>query len=256
MGYGDDIMATGLAKGARSRGKRVAFGDGRRVIWGPWSEEIFQNNPNIARPGSENGRDIEWVAHYKGNRLYNKPAADRWIWNYDFKPVAGELFFNQDEIAFRDQQNAGFVLIEPNVPWQKSCALNKDWGFDKYQAVADSLIAQGERVVQFSRGMKRLNGVDTINTEKSFRYALSALSRAKYAVLPEGGLHHGAAALGVPAVVIFGGFIPPQVTGYDVHINLTGDAEACGSLNTCTHCQQAMSRISVEEVLRATERLG
>lgn len=256
MGYGDDIIATGLARGSASRGKRAAFGDGRKIIWGPWSEEIFKYNPHIARPGTERKNDIEWIAHYKGNRLYNKSGGDRWIWNYEFKPVPGELFFSQDEVEFRNQQDAGFVLIEPNVPWQKSCAPNKDWGHDKYQAVADSLIAQGERVVQFSHGTKRLNGVETINTQKSFRHALAALSRAKYSVLPEGGLHHGAAALGIPAVVLFGGFIPPQVTGYDIHVNLTGGEEACGSLKECQHCRRAMSKISVEEVLKATERLG
>jgi hypothetical protein len=62
-------------------------------------------------------------------------------------------------------------------------------------------------------------------------------------------MHHGAAAMGVPGVVLFGGFIPPQVTGYLMHANLTGGAEACGSLNPCPHCAAAMQAISVDEVL-------
>ena len=87
----------------------------------------------------------------------------------------------------------------------------------------------------------------------SFRHAVVALSRARLAILPEGGLHHGAAAVGVKAVVLFGGFIPPSVTGYDMHVNLTGGAEACGSLKTCEHCRAAMDAIKVDDVLKAAD---
>ena len=55
------------------------------------------------------------------------------------------------------------------------------------------------------------------------------LSGARAAVLHEGGLHHAAAALGMPAVVLFGGMISPRNTGYDVHVNLAiDDPEALG----------------------------
>ena len=86
---------------------------------------------------------------------------------------------------------------------------------------------------------------------------LAALSGAKLAVLPEGGLHHGAAALGVKAVVLFGGFIPPEVTGYPQcgHINLTGGALACGSIHKCEHCVVAMNSITVDEVLDSAHSL-
>jgi ADP-heptose:LPS heptosyltransferase len=89
---------------------------------------------------------------------------------------------------------------------------------------------------------------------QNFRHALSMMRRAKLIVTSEGGLHHGAAAMGVPAVVIFGGFIPPQVTGYDMHINLA-HGEACGRYTPCQHCKEAMEAISFEQVLGAVERL-
>jgi hypothetical protein len=243
-------MATGMARGAAARSKRIAFGDGKRIIWGPWSEEIFRHNPNIARPGSERDRDIEWVHYYKGNRLYNRHSPDRWIWNMEFRSVPGEVFFSDNEKAFATSIDGGFILIEPNVPQHKSCASNKDWGQAKYQAVVDVLTARGNRVVQSNHGKRRLAGVSVIETQ-SFRAALAVLSRARLAILPEGGLHHGAAALGIPAVVIFGGFIPPQVTGYDMHTNLTGGATACGSLRPCAHCRAALDAITVDDVIDA-----
>jgi hypothetical protein len=62
--------------------------------------------------------------------------------------------------------------------------------------------------------------------------------------------------VGVEGVVLFGGFIPPEVTGYALHTNLTGGAEACGSLQPCAHCHEAMKAIGVDEVLeRAMARL-
>jgi ADP-heptose:LPS heptosyltransferase len=85
----------------------------------------------------------------------------------------------------------------------------------------------------------------------SFRHAMAALSRAALYIGPEGGLHHASGAVGIPAVVIFGGFIPPAVTGYATHTNLTGGAEACGSLHACEHCREAMNAISVPDVMDA-----
>lgn len=241
-------MATGLARGAAARGKRIAFGDGRRIIRGPWCEEAFRHNPNIAR---EVGPEVEWIPWYKGNRGYNRPGDGRWIWNFTFAPTPGEFFFDEAERAFAVER-AG-VLIEPNVPWHKSVAFNKDWGIRRYQALADRLRAAGVPVFQFSYGKLRLAGVELVEVA-SFRQAAAALSGFELAIVPEGGLHHAAAAVGTPAVVIFGGFIPPSVTGYPFHVNLTGGARACGSWRACQHCREALDTITVEQVYgRAVE---
>lgn len=256
MGYGDDIIASGMARGMKAQGKRAAFGDGKRIIWGPWSEEMFRYNPNIAQPGMERADDICWVNYYKGNRHYNKldKVNAKWIWNYDFHPAPGELFFSDEEKEFAESAGKGFILIEPNVPWHKSVARNKDWGIKNYQAVADLLRKNGYDVVQtLYNGGKNLGRVRSVKTP-TFRHALALMSQAKIVITPEGGLHHGAAALGLPAVVLFGGFIPPGTTGYPGHVNLTGGVEACGSLNPCPHCVDAMNKITVEEVYSKTRQ--
>lgn len=252
MGYGDELMATGMARGARARGKRIAFGDGQRIIFSPWSEMVFRGNPNIAHPGEERSGDLEWIAHHKGNRLYNSVSPDRkrWIWNLRFRPIPGELFFSDEELRFASGLPAGFVLVEPNVPWKKSCAPNKDWGATRYARVALELAKQGHRIVQFgyAGAAHRLTYAKHV-MPPTFRHALAVLARASLYIGPEGGLHHGAAAVGIPAVVLFGGFIPPQVTGYDTHTNLTGGAIACGKLKRCEHCINAMNAISVDQVV-------
>lgn len=252
IGWGDEILATGMARGARDRGKRIAFGDGKRIVWSQWAEPIFRHNPNIARPGDERGRDIEWIAHYKGRRLYNRVVGNRWLWNMEFRSVPGELFFSDDELRFADSVGHGFVVIEPNVPRQKSVAPNKDWGAAKYETVAFQLSERGHNVIQFLYDGARAHATSATPVRTpSFRHALAVLSRASLYIGPEGGLHHGAAAVGIPAVVLFGGFIPPEVTGYATHTNLTGGAAACGNLNACAHCMAAMDAISVDVVCDA-----
>lgn len=249
-------MATGMARGAKARGKRIAFGDGKRIIWGPNCEPMFRGNANIAPPGAQGAKDIEWCDHYHGHRAYNRASAHRWLWNYNFRAVPGELFFSEHELAFADEScrdfGDGFVLIEPNVPKHKPWAENKLWSGARYQDIADSLWLADHMPAQF---IYRDDG-DVIHgaiqiRPPSFRHALAALTRAALYIGPEGGLHHGAAAVGIKAVVIFGGFIPPQVTGYDSHANLFIGDEACGSMKPCEHCRKAMDAISVDQVFQS-----
>jgi hypothetical protein len=241
-----------MARGAAARGKRVAFGDGQEIIWDQHSEAIFQGNPNIARPGSEGAADLIWCQHYRGHRLYNYQARDRWVWNYDFRPTPGEIFFTEHEIRYARQFGSGFIVIEPNVPDHKTVAPNKQWPVNRYDKVARYLRKSGHDVVQFLyRGGHPILHSRQIKTP-TFRQALAVLAHASLYIGPEGGLHHGAASVGIPGVVLFGGFIPPEVTGYPTHTNLTGGAVACGSLRKCEHCRAAMEAISVDEVYEAT----
>lgn len=252
MGLGDQLMASGMAKGAKDRGKRVAFGDGRSIKWDVNTGLILAGNPNVAPPGSEGAADLEWVAYYKGNRVYNKDGGTRWIWNYDFRPAPGEVYFSVLEDMRGDRVGKGFIVIEPNIEAWKPMGINKQWGESKWRALVEKLAPDFE-LVQFRYGKgvhssgTALPGVKQVET-KDFRDALAVLRRAALYVGSEGGLHHGAAAMGRKAVVIFGGYVPPQVTGYDSHINLAAGGEACGSFKPCDHCRMAMESITLEEV--------
>ena len=259
MGYGDEILSSGLARGMHARGKLAAFGDGRQIVWSRWSEEVFRHNPNIAKPGDEGASDIEWIPFYKGNRGYHLGMTPtNWIYNMQFRPVPGQIFFDQHETEMARMFNSGFVLIEPNVPHHKTWAANKQWPAERFQQVADGLQGVGYRVVQliYKDARTVLRDVDHIHT-KTFREALGILSRAALFIGGEGGLHHGAAALGVPAVVLFGGYTPIELTGYPpLHVNLKGDSvTACGSLRTCDHCIAAMDSIATKDVLHHALRL-
>lgn len=252
IGYGDEILGSGLSKGAFARGKRIAFGDGRKILWAQTGELIYRNNPNIAPPGSEGSPDLEWVPHYKHHRIYFHKSTKGNAWEYDpnFRAQPGEIFFDKSEHQLMRTVKPGFILIEPFV---KSCYPNKKWPIERYRFVAKSLLRAGLRVCQFMYDWNSTilyPGVTPIQT-KTFRHALAFLSQARVFIGPEGGLAHGAAALGVRSVVLFGGFTDPRILGYPNNVNLTGGAEPCGSLASCSHCKEAMSKISVAEVVEA-----
>lgn len=255
-------MATGMARGAHDRGKKIAFGDGKRIMWGPYSKAIFRGNPNIAWPGSERDKNIEWIHYYKGGngtRIYNKQGPGHWIWNYDFRVTPGEFYFEQEELKFAENHGGGFIFIEPNVA-RKDNAPNKQWPFDRFAWVAEKLKADGYEIVQpiYSGANFRIACARPIYSV-DLRHAAAVLARAALYIGPEGGLHHAAAAVGTVGVVIFGGFIPPAVTGYvaELHTNIAGSDRFCGSFKACPHCKQAMEAIDAEHVYRAAkQRLG
>lgn len=248
MGLGDQLIGTGLAKGAAARGKKIAFGDGRKIMWDHNSEKIFWHNPNIARPEEIGRGDLEWVTFYKGSRIYNRQGDGRWLWNYDFRVKPGEMYFSELELMRGAQHGRGFIVIEPNVESWKPMAPNKQWGVDKWKALAERLRPDFDLVqFKYPKAGAPLPGVRIVETP-DFRSAMATMRQATLYVGCEGGLHHGAAALRRRAVVIFGGFAPPEVTGYQDHINLASGGPACGSFKPCEHCRRAMDEIPIELV--------
>jgi hypothetical protein len=263
VGYGDEIISTGQARGAKARGKRIAFGNGTKIIWHHFSNQIFQGNPNIAWPGSEKDPDIEWIANYVGCRPYNRDnkLARRWDYIPGQIKGPGEVFLTPAEIAYAEKHSGlrNYVLIEPNVPAFKSSAANKQWPVKRYQAVVKELRFKGYEVVQlrynppWGPGIK-LEGVRLIGCP-DFRHALAFLQRAALYLGPEGGMHHGAAAVGTDATVIFGGYISPDITGYTWHENHYHGGVPCGNYDPCDHCLSAMAHIETEDVFRSCLKL-
>lgn len=251
MGWGDELVASGLARGAAGRGERIAFGFGGQIRWTPQAKEIFRNNPNVAPPGSEGASDLRWIPHCVGSRLNTAGIMNRKRWRWlPFRPPPGELFFDDEELEFghKHAPSGDFVVMESRV---KPLYPNKQWPQDRYREVASELKRRGLRVVQFTGFALPIPGCGDPIATPSFRKALAILSHAALYVGGEGGLHHGAAAVGTKAVVIFGGWPDPKSSGYDVHRNLAAADAGCGTIERCAHCRKAMARITPEAVLEA-----
>jgi ADP-heptose:LPS heptosyltransferase len=259
MGFGDAIMATGLARGLHAQGKLAAFfspaENHRKIKWTGYCEDIFAHNPNIARPGMEQQKNIVWFPHYKKQFPYcNYDGKHRkYIWNPDFKIQPGEFFFSAEELVCSIKKP--FIVIEPNLAWQRQVNFNKDWGKGKFEKLGKTMVEHGHTVVQFIHGntRRKIDGAYHVSTPR-FHQAAAIMSHASLIIAPEGANHHAAAALGIPAVIVWGAWSPPQTMGYESQIKLTGGAtEACGRIDSCAHCREAMDRISIDEVYQAAE---
>jgi ADP-heptose:LPS heptosyltransferase len=252
MGWGDEIIVTGVARRLQEEARsqlRVRVLDARgRARWHP----IWDHNPRLARAGWP-GPALA-VTNGPGCRPYiARETARRWFWRDWVCPV-GELRLTEAERAFGAGHPAR-IVVEPALTAKASP--NKQWGRRRWEHLAALLARQGYRVSQLGpAGTPVLPGAERIETT-GFRHACAVLASARLAILPEGALHHAAAALGVPSIVLFGGFISPRQTGYPHQVNLFTGGEPCGSRVRCGHCTRAMNRIEPEAILdRASALLG
>jgi len=253
MSYGDEIMACGQALSlARETGKRVRIVDARgKRRW----DDLWRNIPEILHPRE---RVIDYAVLRNG--VGARPYLDYTNWDgirathtgWRAQDHIGRIVFDESEIEFAEKACRGFgpfVLIEPNIAkasatvrWDSNP--NKQWGRSRWQELVRLVKLPAVQVG--AKGTEVLDGVYFIPTE-SFRLGAAVLQRAALSILPEGGLHHAAAALGRRAVVLFGGVISPSTTGYPFHINITR-GEPCRMLVPCKHCEQTWQTISPEEV--------
>lgn len=247
MGWGDELMAAGeVDRLAACTPQRVAIIDGRNGKH-RWSE-LWAGHPNIARPGEPFDARI---INSGGHRPYIASRTDRqWTWRA-YRPQPARVFFTAAELEF-GRQACGCVLIEPSLKTRDGN--NKAWpGWRALVKARPDLpwLQIGPPEVAHIAHVRRI-------VTRSFRDALAIMAHCRAAVLPEGGLHHGAAAVGTPAVVIFGGFISPQVTGYATQHSLFAADDpnyplGCGMRVACDHCRQAMDAIKPDNVI---EKMG
>jgi len=247
MGYGDEIMALGRAE--------IVYGILKRpvAIYGvsgrPRNHPVWKNHPAI---------DINSPLHIVDGPSA-RPHILRWkrnpglttIWNMKYRARAGRM-----RLTTREQNEARylapkkpFVVVEPIV--RKKSSRNKDWGFDRWKEVIKDFPLP---VYQFDLDGKTkiLPGATAIHSP-GFRIAAGIVKHSTLVMTIDGGMHHMAASMKTPAVVIFGGFASPKITGYAYQRNFYIDLpeSPCGRYAPCKHCEKAMSMIKPEEVRRA-----
>lgn len=230
MGLGDWILATGEAKQLNiETGKKVIFGDGKRRFFEP---EVLKDNPRVAAEDE----DGVWLPDFPGCRPYIKKMQNgRMFFDDRYKAMEGEFFGLKTSSKLN-----GKILVEtrtkkdPMMPF----TLNKAYPY------WDQLLATDLPIVRVAQ----------IETAR-FRDVLSHLAGASLFVGTDGALHHAAAALGVPAVVIWTGYSSPRHLGYDTQVNIHDGSEPCGTYSKeCPHCIKKAKAIDpeiVERIVRA-----
>jgi len=260
IGLGDEILASGHAQRAYESNpvQRVAICDAEgRTRWHP----LWNGNPILAMPVAvRRGEPVTKITNGPGARPYlHYPFTHATGWRFTgwkANDHRGRIYLTEHErdAADRLREKLGtFVVIEPCLSADSN--RNKAWIWDRWEALVRTCTEI--QFVQFLHADSTpLPGARHI-ASASFRDACALLECADGVVTTEGGLHHAAAALWRPAVVIFGGCASVTVTGYDGHLNLadTGPKTPCGRYIPCSHCRDAMARITVEDVASAVRRM-
>lgn len=235
MSFGDEIMASGQALAvARATGRRVRIVD---CDGAPRWESVWENLPELARP-CEQG-DFAELVNDRFTRPYMLHPWDRESGmrysGWRARDHLGALRFDAAEQIWAAAAVGGldwFVVVEPRVPAQSNP--NKQWGWKRWQTLVKSM-PKANWLQLGPADTPALDGAARIVTP-TFRHAAAILAQARAAVLPEGGLHHAAAVLGVPSVVLFGASPSPMATGYPFQDNIAAPGEPCGAWLPCDHC--------------------
>lgn len=247
MGWGDELMAAGhAARISRETGRKVAILDRDRQAR---IHELWEGLPFIS---PVKGEGIVGIFNASGCRPYIE---------YPFTIEGGQRFTGWRARDHRpviaravagERDNQGFVLIEPTLKAVSNP--NKRWR--RWQEVVDGLplvsfVQCGPAEFAGTGSLLRGRNVEFRQTAH-FMDAVRVLNKAALYLGPEGGMHHAAAALDVPAVVLFGGAPSVMATGYPDHTNFGGDAP-CGTWVPCEHCAQIMNAITPEAVIQAVK---
>ena len=213
------------------------------------------------KEGSENDRvkavnemlpqlaDGKYVSHIDLNRFFTKEEkkeakkiishANKYWQDHHHTKHKGIIFLEASSTKLNDKQ---FGIKQKN----------KDWGYNNWKELINKIKEDFLIIQSIHKESKKIPGVfspDNID----FRLACAILNESDLYVGPEGGFGHVAAALNKKAVLYFGGWISPDVIGYDFHENLyyKNKLSPCGEYNRlCKHCEEARKAISVNVFLK------
>jgi len=260
MGIGDQVMAAGKAKLLhKETGKRVCIGKQPRILW----SALYDKNPYLVQPSEQRLDDQIWLHDYPGARPYidyqgtrlhsdNRRAVGkhfrRWVFMESHSAEPMEVFFSDQEEWERDLlRKKKYILINPNI--KPKAPPNKCWPFEYYQALVDDLKKDFE-IVQPQKDPSERILKDVIPWSLDLRELAVHISTATLVISSEGLLHHLAAAFHTPAVVFFGGFVSPNVTGYDYQESIyVQDESVLGVREATEEGQSIMRAISPEHVI-------
>jgi len=252
---GDALFMTTVAREVRRR--EPALKVAVKTHWPP----LFLNNPDIAsvaairepfvaNGGVQVGYDEPWPPP-RGKHILETICSRLGI---DGPIKIGTHYLPTDEerrIAseMRPPNGRALVVVHPFSGF--FAARTKQWHFAHWKRLLEMIPPEIE-TVRFSNHdepatpAERPHHRDILGAE--LRIAAAILESADAFVGHDSGMAHLATALGVPCVVIFTGYVPPDVFGYPQNVNLVPDLPytPCWQGNGCPPCGGEVCTRAVE----------
>jgi hypothetical protein len=205
----------------------------------PREHDAWLGNPAVDKDSPQKildgGGCRPYVKHWQGRRA---------VYDLTYRARAGRIHLTQEEKDFAAQIKGEFAVVAPTV--KSNGSPNK--GYKHWEAVIKGFPIRVYQLMEKATD-KPIEGAIGLHTP-TFRMAAAVIERARLVMCNEGGTHHMAASMRRPAVVIFGAFVPPEVTGYPFHVNISVETPEgyCGNFDPCPHCDKAMETIKPEYV--------
>jgi len=265
MGLGDDMMWLGEAEKVHKQNKDAVIHDGREY------SPMWKGHDWVVAPDYDGPKKRILVPRKPGgNRWYIDGWGPGKIIYKNYVPTPAPYRISTDEInkAVKILKDNGikptdqFVIVNPDTK-NTTLSSNKDWGFHRWQSLTDKLNGHVKVVrVKPSGPVKDISGLvqygqktldNAINiSEDDVRVSFAIMSFSKLIITSEGGVHHFAAAINKPALVLYGGAIHPDQTGYvdrnQTYYVYNDPKTPCGSQIPCKHCKEAMAAIDPQVV--------
>ena len=268
MGLGDDIIFLAKAEEVyKETGKKIV------PLYHAGLNVLYDNVEFIAKTKDENSltmnardtnepSDIHIDYYTKGRE--QTILGERMIWR-PFKPSRYAVRLTESEIKTASKLVPdNFVLINPDYK-SSFFSTNKNWGFKKYQELANRLSKDIPvvRVKPAGKYAKRSNYSEpylenAINIKgEDLRQSIAIMSKAKFGVTSHGFITHILSGFNIPVVDIQGGHTDTSSMYYENNIAIGYDhpKTPCGATYPCTHCDEANKYITVDMVYEACKKL-
>lgn len=150
----------------------------------------------------------------------------------------------------------------PRIAFQSSCLTarypiaNKQWPVERMQAVADALAPHAELIQLGTPQDPALRG--TLDRRGgTLLDAARELASCNLLVGLVGFLMHLARAVECPAVIVYGGREPPELTGYAVNTNLASRpaCSPCWQYSRCDYDRKCLTDIAPVRVIEAAQAM-
>ena len=164
------------------------------------------------------------------------------------------LRLRTDELAAMARW-VGYIAVQSSSLTASVPMLNKQWRADRLNAVLAQCSSR-QRFVQIgSPADPPLAGADDLRGRTSLRETAALLARARLFLGIPGFLMHLARAVECPAVIVYGGREPPELTGYPCNLNLVQrpPCAPCWQRSRCDFDHVCTGAILPAEVANAVE---
>ncbi len=193
----------------------------RKIIVETEWPELFYNNPYPAWVTQKHFTTTK--RHYRITYKIDETTTES-LYEQLLKSVnlngegAPQIFLSEKEIQDAKKKYPFKYIVTCPVGIQTFSANRKEWGFDNFQQLRKLL--DEYKFIQIGLTTDKL--IDNVYDARglTIRESAAIIKNSEFFIGLEGGLMHVAKAVGGKAAILYGGFIKPEISGYDDFTNI------------------------------------